>query len=482
MAKDCIERVVHELQILLYVCALLKLTRPHIKNPLLFAAKASRRNCSKVILKLQRLSLKSFYEKIKPQGVEFDLNSVVVISPKTSIYLGARNCQWVSARFHIRDNEDPPCSGQTQHSRKRWIILYISSEVSDDLCMISPLLYHNIKAENDVELSVEITNEFQYFMSSAFQKVLVLWHNTHIPHSPVKEDVNYQSSPHYAMEVHVKYVESLKYKCGSGIDMLINSYFSLTKTVTLNDLILIPLPSHLVYDFTNSNCIVPPKYVFIKVCSVKGKTGAETQQTMLVKKDVTRLYLSGTVQCSLPCLTASTHSDGKMDIPPVLANGFDKFKSIMEMGKKDKEKKACGIDINSYVCAGCKETEFSNSCTSDNTRTKDQVPPDFTNDYDAKDQTKLVSSVLFLGPPGNGIKEIVNLVASDLGLEVLWTECWHLKGDTSGTTEARLRQTFLRATSQGPCILALENVHCLAKVFIETFVPFSIVLKAEMCI
>lgn len=58
---------------------------------------------------------------------------------------------------------------------------------------------------------------------------------------------------------------------------------------------------------------------------------------------------------------------------------------------------------------------------------------------------------------------MIKLAASAVGLATVWVNCWQLKGDTSGSTEARLHQAFLRAASLGPCALVLQDVHCLSK-------------------
>ncbi|XP_068248525.1 peroxisomal ATPase PEX6 isoform X2 [Palaemon carinicauda] len=445
-----------DLAILLYVCSLLKATRPHIRNPLVYATKVARGSCTKVVLKVLKHSLKSFHRKVKPNGVEYDLNSVVLVSPKTAFSLSVKNCQWVNANFHTRCYEDH--LKQVCDTKNRWIVFHVSPEIPDDLCMVSPILYYNVvKNQHNVEVTVELTNDFQYCMSSAFQRVLVLWHNANSKEPLVCEDTNFQSSPRQALEVQVKFVESLHYKCGNYIDKIINDYFSLPKAVTFDDVLVIPLPSHLAYEFAHSNCIIPPKYIFIKICSVKGKDRKKSQQTMLVRKNVTSLYLSGALHCTVPSLTETIQKDGKVKIPPVLDSIFCRLKFVMEM-ERSRAKNLFDFDASFQVCTECNDkSEVCSPCTP-------MASSTITKERDSLVTESVASaSVLFIGPPGNGIEEAVNFSASDFGLEVLWIDSWHLKGDTSGTTEARLRQTFLRASTHGHCILALKNVHCIAK-------------------
>lgn len=453
-----------ELGILLYVCSLLKATRPHIRNPLVYATKVARGSCTKITLKVRKLSVKSFHRTVKPNGVEYDLNSVALVSPKTAFSLSVKNSQWVNANFYTKCCEDPHLK-QFCRTKSRWIVFHISPDIPDDLCMISPILYHNVvKNQQNVEVTVELTNDFQYCMSSAFQRVLVLWHNAHSTEPLIYEDVNFQSGPRQAHEVQVKYVESLHYKCGSCIDKIINDYFSIPKGVTFDDVLVIPLPSHLAYEFAHSNCIIPPKHIFIKICSVKGKDGNESQQTMLVNKSITRLYLSGATHCPLPSLNETILRDGKVKIPPVLNSSISKLKSVMEM-EKCRAQELFDSNTNSQVCSECNDkSDLHNSCVS-SSRASEGVSssPVMKDRYSVMADSVASASILFIGPPGNGIEEAVNLSASDLGLEVLWVDCWHLKGDTSGTTEARVRQAFVRASTNGHCILALKDVHCIAK-------------------
>ncbi|KAK7068066.1 peroxisomal assembly protein [Halocaridina rubra] len=446
------KKIMNDLQILLYVCSFLKAARPHINNPLLYAAKAAKQNCSKLRLKLQTLSLDAFFDKVTlPSGFEFDLNAVVLVSSKTALNLSVRNCQWLNVKYYIKFLDDPTSYEKLEVSSKfRWILIYICPELRSDQCFASPVLYHNlIQNTSNCDIVIEFINDIRYFMSTAFQKILMLWQNAHTSAaSPEDEDI--QSCPQHASEVQVKYVESLKYRCGNYTDSLISDYFSIPKAVTVSDVLVIPVPSHLAYEFIPSSSIIPPRFIFIKVSSVKGRNGSESQQTMLVVKNVTNLYLSGATRCSLPLLTGNITSDGKKDIPPILDSTYHKIIPVMKM-----DLNIASQDLNLSVCEDCKEKEKNQ---------ESEFLVNFGNEGEQVDtETKNQAAVLFLGPSGSGVEELVNLAAASLGLEVLWIDVWHLKGDTSGVTEARLRQTFLRAASQSPCVLALQNIHCIAK-------------------
>ncbi|CAB4011687.1 peroxisome assembly factor 2-like, partial [Paramuricea clavata] len=74
-----------------------------------------------------------------------------------------------------------------------------------------------------------------------------------------------------------------------------------------------------------------------------------------------------------------------------------------------------------------------------------------------------VFPILLSGPAGVGKKTVVMATSRRLNLHVVEVNCYEIVGDTTASTEARMRNSFHKAFSCAPCILLLSNIHCLGK-------------------
>ncbi|XP_042233988.1 peroxisome assembly factor 2-like isoform X2 [Homarus americanus] len=475
MAEDeTVLRLWRYLQIVLYTCLLIKVSRPHIDNPLLYAAKQSKFNQSKHRVKLRRLSLKSLHCKaVKVVGGEPDVNAVVLINKKKAVSLGLRCGEWQNILCHFEDTTKTDVSPDVvKHVLRRWIMIVVCPDITEDHCFVSPLLYHNLQQGNcNRDPVIEFENSAVTVLSDAVQRILALWKDVHETKTVTENKNNMQNSPDIATEVHVQLVEST-YKCGSEVELLLKDYFKIPKVVATGDILVVPIPNHLGHEFVSNTSIIPPKYVFIKISGAKVRCGSETKQSVIVTEGVTSLYLAGTTHCCLPSLNLNFDDRGNVDVPPILKRPFDKLKNILQMEMEERRQCLDNIMHNSGVATpqkGNKKDKDKLRITSDILHSKTDTPCTKVKQYNKirtpEENCGSVGSVslLLLGPPGCGSEQIIKLAASALGLGVHWTNTWHLKGDTSGGTEARLRQVFLRASAQGPCVLALLNVQCIAK-------------------
>lgn len=453
--------MVASLQVLLYTCILLKAAKPHLLNPVRYAIHLRRQSPARYRLKVQRISVKAFHGKA-PTGLhcELDLNAAAFISVRTAIDLGFRNGQWHRVIFLGEGpTKKPEFKISLTNARGRWIQVMSCPDIEDKLCLVSPILYHNLqKSSQDSSIIVDFVDSYRVTPSEDVKKVLALWNEVQGADFGRGEERVPPSFPNTAAEVHVKVIESAQYKYGAELESLLIDYFRIPKIVSLGDTLVLSIPSHLAHEFTPSSAMVPPKTIFVKVVKVIGKSGSETKHCVQVAVSRTNLYLAGTMQSPFPPYSEVFDSQGETDVPPVLKETYQRLKNIMHMVLKDTDK-------NIAISDGPKKRS-SNPTTPRNTsrrqRNKSNTTTPQHTQHSAPNTIKSVT-VLLLGPPGQGSEQAIKLAASSVGLGTVWINCWQLKGDTSGATEARLHQTFVRASAFGPCVLVLQDVHCLSK-------------------
>ncbi len=95
----------------------------------------------------------------------------------------------------------------------------------------------------------------------------------------------------------------------------------------------------------------------------------------------------------------------------------------------------------------------------------DILPPSLMNKvHELANLTRYSDNILVYGSKGCGKSEVVHEAAGVLGLKANSFDCRLILSDTSGATEAKLRQVFDHTRdADSPCILILTNVHVLAK-------------------
>ncbi|KAL8590343.1 hypothetical protein ACOMHN_006459 [Nucella lapillus] len=76
---------------------------------------------------------------------------------------------------------------------------------------------------------------------------------------------------------------------------------------------------------------------------------------------------------------------------------------------------------------------------------------------------ELLPSILLTGSEGIGKTTLVATVARRLYLQVQQVNCHDLCGDSAGSVEARMKNTFLAAAVYSPCILLLKNIEVIGK-------------------
>ncbi|XP_076463713.1 peroxisomal ATPase PEX6-like [Babylonia areolata] len=82
---------------------------------------------------------------------------------------------------------------------------------------------------------------------------------------------------------------------------------------------------------------------------------------------------------------------------------------------------------------------------------------------DGEHMLELQPSILLTGSEGVGKTTLVETVARRLYLQVQQVNCHDLCGDSAGSVEARLKNTFLAAAVYSPCILLLKNIEVIGK-------------------
>ncbi|CAL4153890.1 unnamed protein product, partial [Meganyctiphanes norvegica] len=215
--------------ILLYACQILRKQRPHIANPLIYALQAAKCKKHSRRFNVQRLETKRLLQIMKESVTyEIDLNASVLINEKCAIYNGLKNCQW-----HLVEVINECRSYITNKiNDKRHLMVFISSQVPDGLCYVSPVLFHNLnldKMNSDIALdfnSVSHRNE-------TVKRMISIWK---FSQSLTEEYVENIRGPCYASEVHVKYIESPEYTCNLDMNIL-EEYFEIPKLVAVNDIL-----------------------------------------------------------------------------------------------------------------------------------------------------------------------------------------------------------------------------------------------------
>ncbi|KAG0719378.1 Peroxisome assembly factor 2 [Chionoecetes opilio] len=452
------------LQVLLYTCVLLKAVKPHLLNPLSYAGHRGRGRPGSCRLKVQRVSAQALLQKA-PQGLhcELDLNAVAVISEKTAVDLDLKNGQWqrVIICHHNYSSDKQMCRFSLSSAKGRWIQVLLWPEVEDKLCLVSPTLYHNLHgsgADGHKGISVDFVNCYTAMPSEAVKKVLALWNEVQGVDVSKSSGMVTPCSPNMASEIHVKVTDSAQYKYSGELESLLKDYFRIPKIVSQGDTLVLPIPSHLAHEFTPSNVILPPRNVFVKVIRVIGKAEAEVKHCVHVAVGSTSLYLAGTTHSSLPSYTEEFDNQGDIDVPPLLRKTYIKLRKIMQILLQEGGQKRDVISNNPKKISSAPSTPRSSNREREEVHTSTHEEPD----HKAANHIKSVT-VLVLSPPGQGSEQVVKLAASAVGIGTVWVNCWQLKGDSSGATEARLHQVFVRAAVLAPCVLVLQDVHCLAK-------------------
>lgn len=433
-------------RLLIYTTSLLKITRPHISNPLTYAARKAIR--MKLKLSVQRISLRMLNALLPPSaGVEPDLNADVFISERKAIIYGIQNGEWHNAFFFV-------CAGirapYTQSMKRRWIRVNVCSDVDDNRCLLSPVLFHNLQGGNhhDQIIFLEFDDSISSLhLSDHVKRVLTLWRGAYVMKERENEPV-VQRSPSTATEVHVQIVESPSYKCGSELEVLLSDAFRVPKLAAQGDVLSLPVPNHLGYEFSASSSIIPPKYIFIRMSGLQKDQGSKTKETLLISTETTNLFLVGQTHCYLPPLCESFDKDGTVDVPPVLRTTFNRVINVLQSELRERK----------HVVPSGERHPSENM-----KRKKHRTQKDSSGNLE-REHAAGGANILILGATGSGSEQIIELSASSLNLSIVWADCWHLKGDTSGGTEARVRQIFSKATGQAPCVLALTNVQAVSKV------------------
>ncbi|XP_063613596.1 peroxisomal ATPase PEX6-like isoform X2 [Penaeus indicus] len=437
-------KIYQYVKLLIYTASLIKIIRPHISDPITYAVKKTTRG--KLRLSVQRISLKKLNTLLTSSpGFEPDLNADVFISERKAIYYGVQNGEWYHVFFFGSMCMKTP---NLQVIKRRWIRVHIHSDIDDDHCLLSPILFYNLQNGNHNQVwNLEFDDSISSILfSDHVKRVLTLWKEAYAVRESEKVTM-VQSSPATATEVHVQIVESPDYKCGSELEVLLSDAFRVPKLAAVEDILGLPVPNHLGYEFSTGTSIIPPKYIFIRISVLQKDHGSKTKESLLISTETANLYLVGTTHSYLPPLCKSFDRGGTVDVPPVLKRTFSNVTNILQSELRERKQE---------VLSG--KRDLSENVKKKKSRMQKDSFGNLEREHRAGG-----ANILMLGATGSGSEQIIELSASSLNLSVVWADCWHLKGDTSGGTEARLRQIFSKGAGQAPCVLALTSVHAISK-------------------
>ncbi|XP_053389354.1 peroxisomal ATPase PEX6-like, partial [Mercenaria mercenaria] len=91
------------------------------------------------------------------------------------------------------------------------------------------------------------------------------------------------------------------------------------------------------------------------------------------------------------------------------------------------------------------------------------ILPHLTSRIGCKSLKSVPPAVLVAGPVGSGKTTLIVSVARKLGIHAFKVNCHALFGESSGTTEAKMKNAFNAAGLYSPCILLLQSIHALGR-------------------
>lgn len=121
-------------------------------------------------------------------------------------------------------------------------------------------------------------------------------------------------------------------------------------------------------------------------------------------------------------------------------------------------------ETKSYICSSLNQDVF---------RIFENIPPTLEvererlslilKSFRSKKSNFELPAVLVFGKPGCGQSDIFKSLSLLSGLPLESFDCCLVRGDSSGSTEGKLKQVFSLARDMRPCILVLKNIDVLAK-------------------
>ncbi|XP_074659019.1 peroxisomal ATPase PEX6-like [Tubulanus polymorphus] len=223
-----------------------------------------------------------------------------------------------------------------------------------------------------------------------------------------------------AQEIHVKSINSPMIDASQNYDEQLIKFFSTTRILMENDVIAVDISDkvekiHIYGKYDEFKAL--PQIAFFKV--IKLLPSNSLSNTYRAHSDYSTLYQTGNLNSYIPSIMNEylcENSDLELHLhPPGLARHTENLVGIIEPHVKPNA--SCG----------------------------------------------LVASILITGPMACGKTTICQAAAHQFGMHFIKVNCHELCGDSSASTEVRIKQTINRALSYTPCILLLRNIHVLGK-------------------
>ncbi|KAL4237758.1 peroxisomal assembly protein [Mactra antiquata] len=229
--------------------------------------------------------------------------------------------------------------------------------------------------------------------------------------------------PPIAKEVQISIIPSPNYSPRAPHDEALKHYFSCRRVVALKDVIAIRSSDDPKF-WQNTGDDTENRFpcLYFQVVNIKGpKT---THNNVLVDKDATTLIQIGSEHSYVPVmmqtyLNPTPQSFWDKDNLPGLSLHVEKLENFI---------------LPHLTCKiGCKSLK--------------SVPP----------------AILVAGPVGSGKTTLIVAVARKLGVHAFKVNCHTLYGETSASTESKMKNAFNAAGLYSPCILLLQSIHALGR-------------------
>ncbi|XP_077989979.1 peroxisomal ATPase PEX6-like [Glandiceps talaboti] len=277
-------------------------------------------------------------------------------------------------------------------------------QLRDDSIYLSPLLWFNMQHHPS---SLIQPNSQLIVESTGIRPSSPLDCNTVLP---------------FAKSLHIALVKSPSYSMHGKFDTALKKYFSITRLVRTDDVICVNPKgsSDMISDLTeNPLTTAQSDCVYYKV--VKLEPIVEHNTVYRADVEHTAVYQEPAVNSFIPVTMDAYHSSS---LDPI-------WKSPVPAGLYEYVSK-----IEAYLMTFL-QPRFG-----------------FHN---------ILPCILVSGPTGSGKTTVVKAVSRCLNLHIMSMNCHDLCGDTSAATEAKIKNTFHKASLHTPCMLHLRNIDVLSK-------------------
>ncbi|XP_014665905.1 PREDICTED: peroxisome assembly factor 2-like [Priapulus caudatus] len=227
--------------------------------------------------------------------------------------------------------------------------------------------------------------------------------------------------PH-AKEVHIAIVESPEYSPKADYTSVLQAYFVEHRLLSEGDIFCISLKQTESIQQAEDTRSTRSPAVYFKVMKLLPLSDTPYQPAALVDIQHTSLFQAGTVQSFVPMLMKTYLTGEGSDVMwdwPMPAGLVQYSQQLMN-----------AILPHLHNRCECRE-----------------VAP----------------TIVVTGPRGVGKNTVVKAVAKQLNMHIYQLNCYELHGETSASSEAKMKNVLNRAQLYAPCILLLRNIHIISK-------------------